>query len=85
MLDDAAPQEVGNATVLHLPPGAHGMRVGAARNAAARHAIEAGADLLLFLDVDCLAGPDLVEAYAATASAFLEALNLTLCSLGCGA
>ena len=59
-LDDAAPQEVGNATVLHLPPGAHGMRVGAARNAAARHAIEAGADLLLFLDVDCLPGPDLL-------------------------
>ncbi len=36
-----------------------------ARNAAATRAIAAGADLLVFLDVDCLPSPVLVERYAA--------------------
>lgn len=37
----------------------------ASRNAGAAAALAAGADLLVFLDVDCLAGPDLVADYLA--------------------
>ncbi|MFD4787072.1 glycosyltransferase family 2 protein [Streptomyces sp. NPDC058459] len=36
----------------------------AARNAGARSALEADADLLVFLDVDCVPGPDLLARYA---------------------
>lgn len=36
----------------------------ASRNAAASRALSLGADVLVFLDVDCLAGPSLVQAYA---------------------
>ena len=35
----------------------------AARNAGARRALDLGADALVFLDVDCLAGPELVSGY----------------------
>ncbi len=41
-----------------------GLPIAAARNRGAREAIDRGADVLVFLDVDCLAGPALVEAYA---------------------
>jgi GT2 family glycosyltransferase len=37
----------------------------AARNAGAARAIGLGADVVVMLDVDCLAGPDLVAGYAA--------------------
>lgn len=50
---------------LHVPPGPHGLRVGAARNAAAHLAREHGADLLVFLDVDCLPGAQLLDRYVA--------------------
>lgn len=40
----------------------------AARNAGAAHAIDAGAELLIFLDVDCIASPQLVERYQAVAA-----------------
>ena len=52
------------ARTLHVPPGPHGLRVGAGRNAAAAAAIADGAELLVFLDVDCLPGPDLFARYA---------------------
>lgn len=42
-----------------------GLPLAAARNAGAAAALDAGADVLVFLDVDCLAGPDLVADYAA--------------------
>lgn len=41
-----------------------GLPLAQARNAAASRAEELGADLLIFLDVDCIPGPDLVGAYA---------------------
>ncbi len=41
-----------------------GLPIAAARNRGAREAIDRGADVLVFLDVDCLADPGLVEAYA---------------------
>ncbi|MGN7947139.1 galactosyltransferase-related protein [Microbacterium sp. 22215] len=52
---------------VHVPPGADGMRVGAARNAAARLALTHDVDLLVFLDVDCLPGSALLERYVAAA------------------
>jgi len=54
---------------LHVPPGENGMRVGAARNAAARLALEHDVDLLIFLDVDCLPGSGLLERYVEAARA----------------
>lgn len=44
-----------------------GLPLAAARNLGARAALELGADVLIFLDVDCLAGSSLVDAYARTA------------------
>ena len=41
----------------------------AARNLGARVALDRGAETLVFLDVDCLAGPDLVAAYDEVVSA----------------
>jgi GT2 family glycosyltransferase len=41
-----------------------GLPIAAARNRGAREAIDLGADTLVFLDVDCLAAPGLVRAYA---------------------
>lgn len=41
-----------------------GLPLARARNAAAARAEELGADLLVFLDVDCIPGPDLLGTYA---------------------
>jgi GT2 family glycosyltransferase len=62
--------------VIHLDAHAEGLPLAAARNAGARAALGAGADLLIFLDVDCLPGPELVGGYvdAATADATRGAL-----------
>lgn len=68
-LDETPPTETPDADTLtlHVPPGPRGLRVGEGRNRAASAAIEAGADLLIFLDVDCLPGTDLLPAYRAAA------------------
>lgn len=47
-----------------LPTHPLGLPVAAARNAGAARALSLGATTLVFLDVDCLADPALVEAYA---------------------
>jgi GT2 family glycosyltransferase len=44
-----------------------GLPLARARNAGARHALAAGAELLVFLDVDCIPGPRLLSRYAAAA------------------
>lgn len=62
-LDASPPPAFDGAVHVHVPPGIHGMRVGAARNAAVQVALDHGADLLVFLDVDCLPGPGLLERY----------------------
>ncbi|MFM2720213.1 glycosyltransferase family 2 protein [Microbacterium mcarthurae (nom. nud.)] len=62
------------ARTLHVPPGPHGLCVGAGRNAAAAAAIADGAELLVFLDVDCLPGPDLFARYADAARTHPAAL-----------
>ena len=51
--------------VVDLPADPLGLPLAAARNAAARRAIEAGADHLVLLDVDCIPGPTTVATYAA--------------------
>ncbi|RJQ66993.1 glycosyltransferase family 2 protein [Pseudonocardiaceae bacterium YIM PH 21723] len=62
----------GRPQVVDLP--AHGDRLplARARNVGAEHAIEAGVDLLIFLDVDCIPGPDLVRRYRQTACEVVE-------------
>ncbi|WP_134741923.1 galactosyltransferase-related protein [Nocardioides sp. 503] len=55
--------EVPDATVVHLPRLPMGLPLAAARNAGARAALADGADVLVFLDVDCVAEPGLVAAY----------------------
>ncbi|AZS38541.1 hypothetical protein CVS47_03199 [Microbacterium lemovicicum] len=59
---------------LHVPPGPGGLRVAAGRNAAAHAAIDAGADLLVFLDVDCLPGRELLPRYRDAAARHPEAI-----------
>ncbi|MCH1868718.1 glycosyltransferase family 2 protein [Nocardioides sp. CFH 31398] len=58
--------EIAGPDVVHLDVGPDDpLPVGAARNLAAATAIEAGADTLVFLDVDCLVGPGTLAAYEA--------------------
>ncbi|MDQ2797188.1 MAG: glycosyltransferase family 2 protein [Actinomycetota bacterium] len=69
-MGDAAIRDVcgKQATVIDVPPGADGrLPVAAARNAGARHALEHGADVVIFLDVDCVPSATLVGQYAHTA------------------
>jgi N-acetylglucosaminyl-diphospho-decaprenol L-rhamnosyltransferase len=47
----------------HVEADALGLPLAASRNHGARLALDRGADHLVFLDVDCLAGTDLVAAY----------------------
>ena len=49
--------------VVDVPLADGRLPLAAARNLGARAALEAGADVLVFLDVDCLPGPGLVEGY----------------------
>ncbi|RHA44218.1 glycosyltransferase family 2 protein [Cellulomonas rhizosphaerae] len=72
--DDGPPQDVDADLVVHVPPGRDGLRVAAARNAGADLAVARGADLLVFLDADCVPGPDLLRGYAAAAEARPEAV-----------
>lgn len=60
VLDDGA-------EVVALPADPACLPLAAARNAGARTAVRRGADVLVFLDVDCLAAPDLVAAYTEVA------------------
>jgi GT2 family glycosyltransferase len=55
--------------VVDHPRDPRGLPLAAARNAGAARAVEAGAELLVFLDVDCIPGPDLVGRYAEAAEA----------------
>ena len=47
-------------TLLRHGPGRHGLPIAAARNAGAAAAVRRGAELIIFLDVDCLPDPELV-------------------------
>jgi GT2 family glycosyltransferase len=71
--EDAAP-DLGADEVLRVPPGEHGLRLAAARNAGADRAVELGAGLVVLLDADCVPGPDLLDRYAAAARAHPDAV-----------
>ncbi|WP_439030144.1 glycosyltransferase family 2 protein [Gordonia terrae] len=55
-----------------------GLQLAEARNAGASAAVEAGASMLVFLDVDCIPGPTLLERYLRSAAA-TENLHLLYC------
>ncbi|MEU1328667.1 galactosyltransferase-related protein [Streptomyces sp. NPDC005865] len=55
------------AAVVPVPLAEGRMPLAAARNTGAAHALGAGADLLVFLDVDCVPGPTLLDGYARAA------------------
>lgn len=62
--DEGAADVVGDrCDVVHHPGDADGLPLAAARNAGADWAVQRGADLLIFLDVDCLPAPELVSRY----------------------
>lgn len=54
--------------VLHLPADRRGLPLAHARNVGAQCALDAGAEVLIMLDVDCLAGRELVGGYTEVAS-----------------
>ncbi|WP_228431107.1 glycosyltransferase family 2 protein [Baekduia soli] len=56
------------ADVIAVDVGLQGLPLAHARNAGALHAIARGAELLVFLDVDCLPGPRLLERYQTAAA-----------------
>jgi GT2 family glycosyltransferase len=51
------------AKLVTVPPGQTGLPLAAARNAGAAAALAGGAELLVFLDVDCLPSPSLLHFY----------------------
>ncbi|MFF3487994.1 glycosyltransferase family 2 protein [Streptomyces sp. NPDC002701] len=55
------------ATVVDCPVRAGNLPLARARNLGAAHALERGADLLVFLDVDCVPGERLLERYTQVA------------------
>jgi N-acetylglucosaminyl-diphospho-decaprenol L-rhamnosyltransferase len=61
-------------TVIRVPPAEQGFRLARGRNAGAAAAIAAGADLLVFLDADCVVGPDLLDRYEAAAATHPDAV-----------
>lgn len=64
-LQDWRPEAGVSPTILPLDADPSRLPLAAARNAGARAALDAGAEVLVFLDVDCLAGVGLLAAYAA--------------------
>jgi hypothetical protein len=56
------------AEVVTLPRRGAGLPLARARNAGARRALTRGAELLVFLDVDCVPSPALLERYVAVAT-----------------
>ncbi|MDF2444423.1 MAG: N-acetylglucosaminyl-diphospho-decaprenol L-rhamnosyltransferase, partial [Subtercola sp.] len=73
-LDETPPPAIDGVTIIHQPPGAAGLRLARGRNAGAAAAIDGGADVLVFLDADCLPGPDLLGIYADAAAGHPESV-----------
>jgi GT2 family glycosyltransferase len=62
-VDDWRPAQGPAVDVVHVQATDLGLPLARARNVGARHAIENGAEGLVFLDVDCIPSPDLIGAY----------------------
>lgn len=71
-----APPALDAERVITVPPGREGLRLAAARNAGASIALASGAELLVFLDADCVPGAELLPRYQA---AHLGAPDAVLC------
>lgn len=69
-IGDDAPPPLEAEVVVRVPPGAHGLRLAAARNAGAAAAVAAGAEVLVFLDADCVPAPALIRRYRQAAERF---------------
>lgn len=68
LADPAVAEVVGStARVVHCDGDPAALPLAQARNAGAAAALADGAQLLVFLDVDCIPGPDLLARYVATA------------------
>lgn len=64
-IGDDEPPTLDAECVVRIAPGPQGLRLAAGRNAGATAAIDAGADLIVFLDADCVPGEHLIERYIA--------------------
>ncbi|WP_200936381.1 glycosyltransferase family 2 protein [Plantibacter sp. Leaf314] len=60
--------------VIHVPPGPDGLRLAAGRNAGAALAVQHGAELLVFLDADCVPGPALLPRYREASDRHVDAV-----------
>jgi len=65
--DDKPPADLRVDRLVRVPPATRGLRLAAARNAGANCAVRMGARIIIFLDADCVPGPDLVGCYVAAA------------------
>lgn len=65
--DEAGDLQALGGDVLALAGPADPLPLARARNAGAAHALARGAELLVFLDVDCVPGPRLLTRYSAAA------------------
>ncbi len=63
--DPAIGRLVPDATVVEVPSDPDRLRIAHARNVGAARALAGGAEVVVFLDVDCLPGPGLIDKYAA--------------------
>jgi GT2 family glycosyltransferase len=58
------------ALVVDFPSGPGPLPIAAARNTGARTALDLGAELLVFLDVDCIPSPDMIASYLSAATQY---------------
>ena len=65
------------ATCIEMPP-QNPLPLALARNRGAAAAVDRGAELLVFLDVDCIPGPDMIERYRCAAT-LLDSERSLLC------
>lgn len=73
-LDREEPPLLDAHEVMHVPPGQNGMQLAAARNLGAQRAMQRGCGLLVFLDADCVPGPDLVTLYRSAITQYPDAI-----------
>lgn len=73
-IGDDEPPDLRAEHIIRVPPGRHGMRLAAARNAGAAAAAAEGAELLVFLDADCVPGALLLQRYRDAASRHPDAV-----------